>query len=119
MNYTSYSEWGPASWTTQLIQKPTDLEVGKNYVLTFKANTDLTLGKNFEVEVKSGNQTNQKFTLTQDEQTYTMNFIPQASDVEIGFSAETRQMIWNCMERRAKTTVSQCPHIPLPYPMYH
>lgn len=85
VNYTSYSEWGPAGWTTQLIQKPTDLEVGKNYVLTFTASTDLQSGKNFEVEIKSGNQTNQKFTLTQEEQTFTMNFTPDSSDIEIGF----------------------------------
>lgn len=85
VDYTSYSQWGALGWTTQLIQKPTGLEVGKNYVLTFQAATDLEKGKNFEVQIKSGNETNEKFTLTQEAQTFTVNFTPQSANIEIGF----------------------------------
>lgn len=85
INYTSYSEWGPAGWTTQLIQKPTGLEAGKAYVLNFQASTDLVKGKKITVEIKAGNTVSETFALTDEMQSFHMNFTPSQSDIEIGF----------------------------------
>ncbi len=85
VTYTSYSEWGPAGWTTQLIQKPTDMQVGQEYKLTFKAKTSLNKGRSFFVDVKNSTVSGNSFTLTQEEQTFTVNFTPNQPNIEIGF----------------------------------